>query len=365
MVTNRNLTISGRILYSYLLSNEKTYNMRVFIMKSDYPDAQESEYVLVSLKSTPSFSYCDAQDTRYTDDFDVALIVSHLEYPAQMEKTEIALKFYLMLISKRELYPKREVENNKLGKFRTVYTIEKPITNTYAESENPMEILKKRIFKETSSNFQELGQDMNHKKNEMKIPLNSNCNTSAPTPPPVPNSPLTQHANLPNISTTSSSSHLIQIQQESINYLGYYSSHEQLMQQMIMSQADAARMHISDMIDRGALQCKTHLLWNKLLESKSMMNYAEFSELCSFAHVEPLSNLDPRLKPFVNQPIAWYQNLSKVLQSKYPEHHKQFNTPDGNITNLLILHPSYFQAFMMLSIDLHTSKGVCKILFIA
>ncbi|XP_076247853.1 KICSTOR complex protein SZT2 [Calliopsis andreniformis] len=359
VVAHRDLTISGRILYSYLLSHEKSYNMRVFVMKSDHPDSQENEYVLVNLKNTASISYCDMQDTRYTNDFDVALIVSHFEQHPQVEKTEIALKFYLMLISKRELYPKEEVENNKLGKFRTVYSIEKPMTHTYTEPENVMEMLNKRVSIESSSDCQELNDDTNQRKNALKISvshLNSNYNNTAPTPPPVPNSPLTQHTNVPNKST-SSSSHLIQIRQESINYLGYYSSHEQLMQEMIMSQADAARMHISNMIHEGALQCKTHLLWNKLLESKSAMSYTEFSELCSLAHVEHLSNLDPRLKPFVNQPVSWYQALSKVLQNKYQEHHKQFNTPDGNVTHLLILHPSYIQAFMMLTMDLHASKG--------
>ncbi|KOX81297.1 Protein SZT2, partial [Melipona quadrifasciata] len=359
VVTIRDLAISGRTLYSYLLSHEKTYNMRVFVMKSDLQDSEESEYVLVSLKSTPLISYCDAQDTKYADDFDVVLIVSHLEQPPQLEKTEITLKYYLMLTSKRELYPKKEVENNKLGKFRTVYSVEKSIC-TYTE---PVV----STLNESSSDLQESRQVSNDKKSDAKLysaNFGTHCNnTGAPTPPPVPNSPLTQNVNPPSISLNSSP-HLIQIRQESINYLGYYSSHEQLMQQTIMSQANTARMHIMNMIKRGALQCRTHLLWNKLSESKSAMNYNEFSELCSLAHVEPLLNLDPRLRPFINQPISWYQSLSKVLQNKYQEHHKQFNTPDGNITHLLILHPSFFQVFMMLTIDLHASRGVCINIFV-
>ncbi|XP_076162167.1 KICSTOR complex protein SZT2 isoform X3 [Ptiloglossa arizonensis] len=361
IVTIRNLTIPGRTLYSYLLSHDKIYNMRVLVMKSERHDSEENEYVLVNLKSTPSFSYCDGQDTRHTNDFDVALIVSHLEQPPQIEKTEITLKYYLMLTSKGDLYPKKEVENNKLGQFRTVYSIKKPMTNTCAKPESVIEIFKMDVLKEFSSEFQVLNQDLKDKKNDCKVlspNFNTNCNsTSVPIPPPVPNSPLTQNANLPSALVNSPSSHLIQIRQESINYLGYYSSHEQLMQQTIMSQADAAHMHIVNMVDRGALQCKTHLLWNKLLESKSAMNYMEFSELCSLAHVEPLSNLDPRLRPFLNQPLSWYQTLSKVLQNKYQEYHKQFNTSDGNITHLLILHPSFFQVFMMLTINLHASKG--------
>jgi len=132
------------------------------------------------------------------------------------------------------------------------------------------------------------------------------------------------------------------------------------MQQMIMAQAKAARQHIMNMVERGALQCRTHLLWDKLLENKTSMAYTEFKELCSLAHTEPLSNLDSRLGLFINQPVSWYQALSKVLQNKYQEHHKQFITSDGNITHHLILHPTLVQAFMMLTIDMHTSRGVCS-----
>lgn len=88
------------------------------------------------------------------------------------------------------------------------------------------------------------------------------------------------------------------------------------------------------------------------------MTYTEFTELRSLACVEPLSEIDQRLSPLVNQPIAWYQGLAKVLQNKYQEYHKQFNSPDGNVMYHLILHPDYVQAFMMLTIDLHTSRGV-------
>lgn len=347
--------------------------MRVFVMSTELQGSQESEYVLVKLQSTPLVSYCDAQDTRYTDDFDVALIVSRLEQSAQAEKTEITLKYYLMLTSKRELYPKREVENNKLGKFRTVYSVGKSASSSYAESPSESSPVSPLQPSNRSGSRTELASCTNSLENsnglvdrgngtidvDRKPESNSNVfNAMAPTPPPVPNSPLTQNSGmLSPTSTSSSSPHFMQIRQESINYLGYYSSHEQLMQQMIMSQAQAARQHIINMIDRGALQCRTHLLWNKLFENKSSMTYTEFMELCSLAQVEPLPKLDPRLNPLINQPISWYQTLSKVLQNKYQDHHKQFNTPDGNITHHLILHPSFVQAFMMLTIDLHTSRG--------
>ncbi|XP_011685281.1 PREDICTED: protein SZT2-like isoform X1 [Wasmannia auropunctata] len=372
VITIHDIAIPARTLYSYLLSHEKVYGMRVFVMSGELQESHDNEYVLIKLQSTPLVSYCDAHDTKCTDDFDVALIVSRMEQSPQIERTEITLKYYLMLTSKRELYPKREVENNKLGKFRTVYSVGKPSTS-YTES--PVEsssVSPTPLFARGNSRTELLSVDQQErnldstndgivKDTDVNTASYNVYNNSAPTPPPVPNSPLAQNSNISSTASDASSSssppHLVQIRQESVNYLGYYSSHEQLMQQMIMAQAKAARQHITNMVERGALQCRTHLLWDKLLESKTSMTYTEFSELCSLAHIEPLSNLDARLGPLVNQPVSWYQALSKVLQNKYQEHHKQFITSDGNVTHHLILHPTLLQAFMMLTIDMHTSRG--------
>lgn len=57
--------------------------------------------------------------------------------------------------------------------------------------------------------------------------------------------------------------------QEAINYLGYYSSHEQLMQQLILEQADSAVQRICTMVSQGMVHCRRHLLWNKLQSSPS------------------------------------------------------------------------------------------------
>uniref|UniRef100_A0A0C9R6N5 Szt2 protein n=1 Tax=Fopius arisanus TaxID=64838 RepID=A0A0C9R6N5_9HYME len=361
VVNVSSLTTPAHTLYSYLLSHEKTYGMQVFGMTSDSQDTRDSEYVLVRLQSTPLVSYCDAQDTKYTDDFTVALIVSKQDQSPQIEKTEISLRFYLILTSKRELYPKREVENNKLGKFRTVYSVVKTATGAQVENflesgaTTPVPSSEKSLKDDgnTDSEYNESNSDSASSVREKNDHHENDKREMGPTPPPVPPSPLISVGNTPE-----SSPHFMQIRQESINYLGYYSSHEQLMQQLIISQAKAARQHITNMIERGTLHCRTHLLWNKLLENKSTMSYAEFMELKSLAKAETLSALDGRLSPLVNQPIGWYQTLAKVLQNKYQEHHKQFSTPDGNVTHHLILHPSYLQAFMMLTIDLHTSRGV-------
>ena len=94
-----------------------------------------------------------------------------------------------------------------------------------------------------------------------------------------------------------------------------------------------------------------------VLQNQSL-SYAEFVELLRLARLESLSSIDARLTPFLTQPLSWYYSLARVLLSKYADHNRQFNAPDGSIQHIVILHPRYLDAFVMLSIDSQTSHGV-------
>lgn len=58
---------------------------------------------------------------------------------------------------------------------------------------------------------------------------------------------------------------LLRYRQENVNYMGYYSSHEQLMQQLILKQANETREEVLTMVQRGMEHCRTHMLWETLL----------------------------------------------------------------------------------------------------
>lgn len=174
-----------------------------------------------------------------------------------------------------------------------------------------------------------------------------------------------------------SSSHHVEIRQEAVNYLGYYSSHEQLMQQLILQQAAAARNHIVSMVTQGAMHCRTHMLWTRLMcpavgnsmrsvprdHQGQSLSYSEFRELVRLADVEPLSGLDSRLKPLLAQPLSWYQGLAKLLVTKYADHNRQFSAPDGSAQHIVVLHPRYLDAFVMLSLDSHTARGELAVVY--
>ena len=94
------------------------------------------------------------------------------------------------------------------------------------------------------------------------------------------------------------------------------------------------------------------------LQQGQSLSYYEFRELVHLAQVEPLSHLDARLKPLLAQPLAWYQGLARVLLAKYADHNRQFSAPDGSAQHIVVLHPRYLEAFVMLSLDTHTARGV-------
>ncbi|CAH1982614.1 unnamed protein product [Acanthoscelides obtectus] len=322
ILTIKNLVTEGKQLFDYLLSNISQYNFKVFEM--DIWEG-EPEYILVQVTTTPQMSYKDSQDCQHTDDFDITLVVYNLCTPYSHKDNVLHLKYYLILTSKREIYPKSEIEE-KLGKFRTVSSTARSLSSTTDKDSNPNLT---ETF-ESSTEYASISR--------------KNSNGSI---------------NQEESSTQSNSLPYVQLSQEIVNYLGYYSSHEQLMQQLILDRANNTQKHIKDMVSKGMVHCRTHLLWNRLIAPQELngLSYEEFLELKKLAKLQHLCEMHPNLGPLLNQPLSWYQGLAKLLLNKYVDHNRTFISPDGNVQHYVILHQRYFGAFMLLSLDLHTSRG--------
>ncbi|XP_039298117.1 KICSTOR complex protein SZT2 [Nilaparvata lugens] len=296
----RDISIPSMQLFSYLLNNEKDYKMEVYCMLPSSENSQENEFILVQLSQTPQIIYKDAHDMKQTDDFDVTLMIAQQANP---DPNTLSLHFYLLLTSRRELYPNLEIER-KLGKFCPVSTVSS-LTETDGQSGKTGDIVVTPV--------------------------------------------ATQHN---------------EIRPECVNYVGYYSSHEQLMQQLIMEEAEAARRHIMWMTSEGSLDCTTHLLWNKLMSNYPLNNtltYGELMELCNLAQVELLSAIDARLSPLLAQSLPWYQSLVKVLAAKYSDLFRTFISADNNTQHFLILHPKLMKGFVMLTLDMQAARGEISI----
>ncbi|XP_030748432.1 LOW QUALITY PROTEIN: KICSTOR complex protein SZT2-like [Sitophilus oryzae] len=317
-LTIGNLVTEGKQLYDYLLSNVHQYGFKVLEM-----DDGCLEYILVQVTTAKHVSYKDSQDRQHTDDFDMTLVVYNLCTPFKPTDNVLHLRYYLILTSKRDTYPMFENEQ-KLGKFRTVSFT----ASLEADS------------KSNTSKLESSGEGTDPDRSKESIEEGSLSRSSE-------DPPLSKR--LANV----------RIRQESVNYLGYYSSHEQSMQQLILDKAKSTQNDIKDMVSRGMEHCRTNLLWNRLIspQESNHLTFEEFIELKQLSKLKPLYDLHPNLRQLLIKPFQWYQGLTKLLLAKYEHHHRIFSSADGNVVYYIILHPRYYGAFMMLSLDSHTVRG--------
>jgi len=62
--------------------------------------------------------------------------------------------------------------------------------------------------------------------------------------------------------------------------MGYYSSHEQLMQQMILQQASESKDQVLNIVHQGMEHCRTHMLWESLLNNSSSEDKTKKKDVC-------------------------------------------------------------------------------------
>ena len=52
---------------------------------------------------------------------------------------------------------------------------------------------------------------------------------------------------------------------EDVTYLGYFSSQEKMIQQVLQEQSDVAQTHLKGVVHRAAIHCRRDSLWSSLL----------------------------------------------------------------------------------------------------
>lgn len=237
----------GKQLYDYLLSNVSQYSFEVFTMNRE--EQKDIEYVLVQVSNTHQVSYKDSQDRHQTDDFDVAVIICNVCSPYVPWDNILHLKYYLILISRRyralnkmffvnntwicrDIYPKSEVERT-LGKFQTVTHVSPLLTM-------PKQEKKSADFGSSHSKVTSSDTECETSTSVEMTSLSSNSDDK------TDRKPVLKEEERPNSSSSGTA-----IKLESVNYLGYYSSHEQVMRQLILDCANMTQKQIRSMVAKG------------------------------------------------------------------------------------------------------------------
>merc|ERR1719500_1048214 len=184
----------------------------------------DNEYVLVQLLNHRVI-YTDNQDVRRTDDFDVSLILSYSPGPGDL----LTLKYFVTMTSKRQLYPLFGVEK-KLGKFRTVST------------SRSLRMIKSMLQSAHSS-------------------LPPSTAESRDTSPEQDTDTVVSIKS-PLLGRLSG------IRSESVNYIGYYSAHEETMKAMIAEQAIAGEERVAGVVRGATVDCRRG--WPGLCEVRQL-----------------------------------------------------------------------------------------------
>uniref|UniRef100_A0A3B3D587 SZT2 subunit of KICSTOR complex n=1 Tax=Oryzias melastigma TaxID=30732 RepID=A0A3B3D587_ORYME len=120
--------ITGHQLYNYITDHASTYGMKPLRMSKAAAAADSKkglpEYALVDLW-TSSGSYKDLEGLQHHDDFDVSLVVCHnaapFEEQSDSERHLLRLRFFIIMTSQRELFPRLTADMRRFKKLPQIY----------------------------------------------------------------------------------------------------------------------------------------------------------------------------------------------------------------------------------------------------
>ncbi|XP_052100492.1 KICSTOR complex protein SZT2-like isoform X3 [Mytilus californianus] len=315
-ITFSELSSPAQTLYEHMTRHIKDHGMKVIAMTPTVDADIESEYYFVRTTEYALTQYKEfkvpTRQKSVTDDFDIGLVITNMSqsnvYQTDAEKYTLKLQYFIVLTSKRDLFPVAYLEK-KLGQFKTL-------------PQTP------EVIPRTSSN-------------------------------PVP---VKQH---------------IGVRKQSRRPYKRTNQHQETAENILFQESTMAREKMNELIRQSTAECRKDSLWNRMLivthaeedvkkkkrsdteESKDgfqKLSHDEFLELLGMVVKQRLADIDPQLMPFHNMSLMWYKSLYKVLQTRYPETHRCFSSPDGHVQYLVVVNPQFPDMLMMLMIDVKDNK---------
>ncbi|RWS29741.1 Protein SZT2-like protein, partial [Leptotrombidium deliense] len=345
----QNMNITADQLYNYITSHNEVYGMNVFRVVSFLNDQEVNqstspEYVLIQL-SSQSVPYRDHLDARQLDNFDIALLICQNKNHCEPEKNSICLKYFVLLTSQREVYPKLCTSGigAKLGCVRPIR-----LGTSLPPSRNPS--------RKNSSNTEPTNDVPNSNSFSSQSTKETSLNTSFSS-----NEPTLKHSSsktLLNVKTIKSG-----MCDEDVCYLGYFSSHEEMMLQLLKEKADSAHQQLGEILSQAAVHCRRDHFWKSLNQDNVQLTYTQFNELLSLVVVKKITDFDSNLLSYSTLQFSFYQNVAKTLNSKYGvTNHKQFYSPDGKVIQHIYFNKAS-EGFMLLALDSEKQTAEAGLVF--
>ncbi|KAJ0065561.1 hypothetical protein NL108_013451, partial [Boleophthalmus pectinirostris] len=308
--------IPAHQLYNYITDHAGTYGMKPLRMSraatsSDSKKAPPElhEYALVALW-TSSGSYKDLEGLHHHDDFDVSLVVCHNAVPfeeqSDTERHLLRLRFYVLMTSQRELFPRLTADMRRFKKLPQIHKEPEPEQAPHSDrAEGPQDSWEQAVSEALSDG------------NEF-YPLAGGTEL-LPLPPLFP---LLQNE----VSTAQ--------------------------RQMIQSTVEQAMEH-----------CRRDNLWRRLFHGEHVtldklkltkLSFSELEELLEAVQSCSVGDIDPQLECFLSMSPAWYQSLIKVLLSRFPQSCRHFD--DNGVQYLAVLNQKFTDCFVLVFLNPQAGK---------
>ncbi|XP_056315330.1 LOW QUALITY PROTEIN: KICSTOR complex protein SZT2 [Danio aesculapii] len=316
--------ITAHQLYNYITDHAGTYGMKPLRMskaavssenRKGAPSADLHEYALVALWNS-SGSFKDLEGLRHHDDFDVSLLVCHNAAPFE-EQTEgerhlLRLRFYVIMTSQRELFPRLTADMRRFKKLPPIHreAVESSGRTPAERSETPEPELE--LWEDTSDSE--------------PTDTDADADTHFYLCPLFP---------------------------------------------LLSSEVSSARRQIQSSVEQAMAHCRRDNLWRRLFHGEhlaldklklSKLTFAELEELLDAVQSRSVGEIDPQLDCFLNMSPAWYQSLIKVLLSRFPQNCRHFKD-DSGVQYLAVLNQKFTDCFVLVFLDTQAGKTSLKVVF--
>ncbi|XP_073499754.1 KICSTOR complex protein SZT2 isoform X2 [Phyllobates terribilis] len=312
--------IAAHQLYNYIADHASTYHMKPLRMvrpsvlgskgkKSS--NAEQNEYGLVSIWNSSGL-YKDSEGAQHHDDFDVSLLVCHSAAPfeeqSEQERHVLRLRFYVIMTSQRELFPRLTAD---MRRFRKPPRIQRDPQDPDGASE--------------LAKCQRMEIESQEEIREGERSRTSSGNLDHP--------------------------HLFPL-------LG--------------TEVSAAKRQLMEMVQLAKCHCRRDNLWKRLyllepLASDKLrlgkLSPGELKELLDAVHGRSVAEIDPQLEFLLSMNVQWYQSLIKVLLSRFPQSCRHFYSADSGTQYLVVLNQKFTDCFVLVFLDSHSGKTSLKVVF--
>eukprot|EP00062_Callorhinchus_milii_P003247 gi/632940344/ref/XP_007885267.1/ PREDICTED: protein SZT2 [Callorhinchus milii] len=318
-------------LYNYITDHASIYGMKPLRMsrmtvsmdsRKGTQNTEMHEYALVALWNR-SGSYKDSEGIRHHDEFDVSLLVCHsagpFEEQPETEHNMLRLRFYVIMTSCRELFPRLTADMRRFKKpprtRRDSLDLNRDSSSEKSETERRESDPDGWDEASDSSEFYSHGK-------QFKM-----------APELFYSSPLFP---------------------------------------LLSSEVATAQEQIATMVQQAKSHCRRDVLWQRLFLGEhlssdkykmSKLTFTELEELLSAVHSKSISEIDPQLDCFLSMSTSWYQSLIKVLLNRFSQSCRHFVDADRGIQYLAVLNQKFIDCFVLIFLNSQSGKTNLKVVF--